>query len=479
MEKLKLFNLLFISNVLLIFFCNDLSYSSMSTLTIGGYLSNENGNPINKTVKMKFVIYKFDKNQWSRERFVTLNDGKFDLVLGMSKPLSNNFFDGNHYLGISIKDNEKYKEVKLRNKIENNGQLSIIKIKTEDYNLFNSTQFSSTSWFNEGAQLCDVAFSQGIRDNYYLLTENDQFITYQERICKAQFESYEKMRESSSSLGLSFELADILLGLDGSHDQKSRDFLIKYNQFCHSTYYDYENHDKYRKYINTINSELTSSWVKCVELYLDAWLNSQGIFIDVIPQDDFSTFVVHVSRRAVNNDPIIIQTLNPEGSVECRRSGKPIKVGETLIDQNSFSMTCYKHPNQTITFSMDTNNGTTNTVKIPGNSKKVLELSDQNRALHSKILSLETQLTKINNNIPKSFDLQCMNKSLTGKNYNNKTLYCDDGYLITGGGCVWRSDGNDRLVYSHPNGNGWFCKDEDYAFVSEIWAVCCTIEKQY
>ena len=71
--------------------------------------------------------------------------------------------------------------------------------------------------------------------------------------------------------------------------------------------------------------------------------------------------------------------------------------------------------------------------------------------------------------------LDCQQKSLTGDNFNGQTLDCDAGYTLTGGGCVWRSDGNDRYVYSKPNGNGWYCQNNDGFQVSEIWAICCRI----
>jgi len=71
--------------------------------------------------------------------------------------------------------------------------------------------------------------------------------------------------------------------------------------------------------------------------------------------------------------------------------------------------------------------------------------------------------------------LSCKTKSLTGGNYNKQTVSCDTGYTITGGGCIWRSDGNNAFVYSQPNGNGWYCRDDDYAYVAGIYAICCKV----
>lgn len=69
--------------------------------------------------------------------------------------------------------------------------------------------------------------------------------------------------------------------------------------------------------------------------------------------------------------------------------------------------------------------------------------------------------------------LNCVTKSLSGGNYHGQTLSCDAGYTMTGGGCGWRSDGNNGFVYSLPNGNGWYCADYDYAIVNNIRVRCC------
>jgi hypothetical protein len=70
-------------------------------------------------------------------------------------------------------------------------------------------------------------------------------------------------------------------------------------------------------------------------------------------------------------------------------------------------------------------------------------------------------------------DLNCVTKALSGGNYHGRTLSCDAGYTMTGGGCGWRSDGNNGFIYSFPNGNGWYCADYDYAHVNIIRVRCC------
>jgi len=69
--------------------------------------------------------------------------------------------------------------------------------------------------------------------------------------------------------------------------------------------------------------------------------------------------------------------------------------------------------------------------------------------------------------------ITCMTRTI-GTSQNPVTLSCYSGWTMTGGGCVWRSDGNDRYVSSKPNGssNGWYCANQDGP-IAEIWVRCC------
>ena len=66
--------------------------------------------------------------------------------------------------------------------------------------------------------------------------------------------------------------------------------------------------------------------------------------------------------------------------------------------------------------------------------------------------------------------IDCTTKSKSGGGH----IYCDAGYVMTGGGSIWRSDGNDQYIYSHPSGNGWYCKDDDGPQHS-CYVRCCRI----
>jgi len=75
--------------------------------------------------------------------------------------------------------------------------------------------------------------------------------------------------------------------------------------------------------------------------------------------------------------------------------------------------------------------------------------------------------------------LKCIQKSSiddSGCFSGEVRLSCDTGYTLTGGGCSWRSDGNDRFIYSHPDNNGWFCQNLDGHCISDIWVICCKVE---
>jgi len=83
-----------------------------------GFLTDSNGIPINKTIKMRFTIYNFDNtSEWSRDRFVTVNNGAFEVILGKKETISNEMLDGQHYIALAIQKQENFKEFELRQKL--------------------------------------------------------------------------------------------------------------------------------------------------------------------------------------------------------------------------------------------------------------------------------------------------------------------------------------------------------------------------
>ena len=95
---------------------NFLSYiESLSTpiFLYKGYLKDSNGKPIDKTLKLKFVIYSLDNDiKWFFERYVTIASGLIEVTLGKTKKIPLNLFDGSHYISVYVKDGIDYREVR-------------------------------------------------------------------------------------------------------------------------------------------------------------------------------------------------------------------------------------------------------------------------------------------------------------------------------------------------------------------------------
>jgi len=108
-----------IISVSIVVLFNTSTYAESAKINYNGYLTNSEGMPLNKTVKMKFSVYnKKNECEWNRERFVTINEGQFNVVLGKSSKLSDELFDGEHYMALAVKFDESYKQIELRSKIE-------------------------------------------------------------------------------------------------------------------------------------------------------------------------------------------------------------------------------------------------------------------------------------------------------------------------------------------------------------------------
>ncbi|KPA12441.1 secreted protein containing Fibrinogen, alpha/beta/gamma chain [Candidatus Magnetomorum sp. HK-1] len=118
MKKTQIF-WFFVCNLLTIGMIISLANANSIKIKYHGYLTNSKGESINKTVKMRFTIYDSDNIiQWSRERFVTVNEGKFDVVLGKQESLTEVLFDGKHYMALAIRADDNYKEIELRRQLK-------------------------------------------------------------------------------------------------------------------------------------------------------------------------------------------------------------------------------------------------------------------------------------------------------------------------------------------------------------------------
>jgi len=86
----------------------SLSFSENITFKYEGFIEDKSGVPVNQTVKMKFsIIDNYGKPVWTRERFVSIQEGKLSIILGKVFPLKKSFFNGDYYISTKIIDNKK------------------------------------------------------------------------------------------------------------------------------------------------------------------------------------------------------------------------------------------------------------------------------------------------------------------------------------------------------------------------------------
>jgi len=106
-------------NFLAIIMIISLANANTIKIKYQGYLTSSKGEVLNKTIKMRFTIYDTDNNiQWTRDRFVTVKDGKFDVILGKQETLTEKLFDGNHYMALATKVGDDFKEIELRSQLK-------------------------------------------------------------------------------------------------------------------------------------------------------------------------------------------------------------------------------------------------------------------------------------------------------------------------------------------------------------------------
>jgi len=68
--------------------------------------------------------------------------------------------------------------------------------------------------------------------------------------------------------------------------------------------------------------------------------------------------------------------------------------------------------------------------------------------------------------------LECVNTS-SNSGGNDVTATCPDGYRVTGGGCNTTPGPNGYIYRSEPNGNGWYCYENNSSVTA--WARCCKV----
>lgn len=261
--------------------------------------------------------------------------------------------------------------------------------------------------YADDAAMCNAALAFGIRDNYALLTERVQFEQYQNRLCDANYETYEGFMERSSSLGLDVKTAKAIIGMNTASSGSSNQFMEKYRQFCQSTYFDSDYTDRFYSYSSNVSEALTRSWQECHKNKTDAFLalNQKGVYIDVMPQDDgFSEFTISVKRKSVVNDDLVITDIHPVGTVQCVRAGQPVETG-TKIDIDEFSFSCWKPPYKSVTVSLATSEGASNAVQVPSHTSKINEINEritrENQELRAALNQLQGNISTTESRLQK------------------------------------------------------------------------------
>ena len=229
-------------------------------------------------------------------------------------------------------------------------------------------------------KVCNAALSQGLRDNYETLRDQEIFESYQNRLCEAKYQNYQSFNSGATKVGLSVPLAEELLDIGGDSQSKNSKFSEKYSKFCAASYSETIYRSRFQQRINTVSSVLANNWRSCHELHLSTWLKDRqlGLYIDVVPQPDYSQFTVQVKNRTqIAGKNVMVLNISPANGVLCSRGGNPIIPGETEIESNTFEISCTKHPVREIQFSMETNAGPSNVVEVPSESDKIAELRQQ------------------------------------------------------------------------------------------------------
>jgi len=120
----------------------------------------------------------------------------------------------------------------------------------------------SSASIAQQAEICNAALSSGIRDNYYVLSEREQYEQYQKRLCDARFSSYQSFQQGASSLKLDIPLAEGLLGLSGSSENRTGKFSETYKNYCESNYFDSQFRQRFTSFSSRVSVALTDSWLE-------------------------------------------------------------------------------------------------------------------------------------------------------------------------------------------------------------------------
>lgn len=248
------------------------------------------------------------------------------------------------------------------------------------------------------ASICNAALGE-IKDQYSLLSDEEQYDLFKDRMCSAKYDSYESFSQGSGKLGISVPVVEGIIGLNGSAEQKQSEFRVKYDLYCQSTYSQSDYKYRYQLQKQTVSAELARAWTKCIELYKDAYLQRFGTFISVSPVNGLETFAVRVTARNFENTPTVIKAIEPASSVRCYRQGELIHLGATKVDSVDFLLECKKELSSSVPLAIETNSGTSQVVRLPSAKNRFDELDSRIAELAGLSAQLREQLAKLEGEI--------------------------------------------------------------------------------
>jgi hypothetical protein len=220
--------------------------------------------------------------------------------------------------------------------------------------------------------ICSTAFSQGIHDNYGVLSKEYQFTLFKDRILSLTSDTFQNFTQSAKAVGLNIESVYGILGLTGSDDEKAQQFSSHFNDFKHSTYSETQYSQFFQSNQAVIDQGLLDSWRKCSTDFYNAWraANSTGVSASIGPVAGLGIFVVtlHISPPVLSS--VKITGINPIGLLQCA---------------------CYKDPALEFSFNVSTAAGQSSFVKLPKATSDLDELRQTIDGLRAILNGLKSE----------------------------------------------------------------------------------------
>ncbi|HYK01314.1 MAG TPA: hypothetical protein VE974_06130 [Thermoanaerobaculia bacterium] len=234
---------------------------------------------------------------------------------------------------------------------------------------------------------CNTVVTE-IKDHYSLYSEKELFTQYQSRLKRVDSSSYSAFASSVQTLGLNLPLAEDLLNLKGTSDQKSSEFQAKYSEFINSTYEQYAHREVLSVRSDTVSAVLAAAWNRCYEIVSTMLLQQQGTFIAADPIGGFDNFLVTVyTRGPVAGEKVTIKAIEPAKFITCYYGHQAVTPG-MQFDSTTFDLTCSKDLTMFSPMSVETNVGKSQKINLPSATSKISDLLSDIKALRVEIAKL-------------------------------------------------------------------------------------------